>query len=395
MKKFRYISINKAGETKRGQIQCSEIKELVSYLRDKEEYLVKVTVSNNICVSELKKKVTNREVSLFCRELGTMLQAGMPLLDAVKIISVQISKGRMHHCAQFIGAALRKGLALHEALINCPMIFPEFMVNMVKVGEEGGRLDKVFIMLSQHYYKESTLKKKVIGAIAYPLFIFIFTIIAALTLMTTVVPSLMDMIISNGGELPETTKVMISISSFLKANIFYLTAAVIILMCILIYGKRSKKLDVNFIFRKLPIISKVYFQLIAYEFLSAVHMLQSGGYSIVNSMEEASKVIKDRCLNLKLKEAAQCIKNGGDMINTFISLEILDYMSISIIKLGEETGRLDEMLVKLLAIMEEDLSATLNKTSEFIQPAAMLFVGAVVGIIVLSIAMPMFSMYSM
>lgn len=395
MKRYQYISINSQGIVQKGLFECNDTKELNTQLRAKGEYLIKASIARKMWSISIKRKAKTKELSLFCKQVGAMLESGISLLDTMQILNLQFQKGMVHEASRQIITSVRKGTMLHEAMRECPVIFPEFMINMIRIGEETGKLDDMFNKLSKHYDKEKAMKNKITGAAAYPVFVLVFTIIATITLMTTMVPSMMSMIVGYGGELPLITRIIMGISIFLKTNLIPITCIIAVIFLILVYLRKNKKISLSFIFRKVPFLNKLYFKIQAYEFLSALYMLKGGGCSVVDSIEGASKVVKDNYLNNQINKSVKYIRDGGDIINALINIEIIDYTSLSIIKLGEETGKLHEMLFKLLAIMEEDLISTLNKLSELIQPAAMLFVGAIVGTVVLSIALPMFSMYNM
>jgi type IV pilus assembly protein PilC len=145
----------------------------------------------------------------------------------------------------------------------------------------------------------------------------------------------------------------------------------------------------------MPLVSRLYFKNCGYEYLYAVYLMYSGGSSIVESLEGAAAVLKDRYLKEQITKCAAEIMKGSSIMEALIGMEVIDYTSLSIIRLGEESGKLTEMLKRLLIIIEDDLNSLMEKLLELIQPASIILVGALVGTIVLSIALPMFSMYNL
>ena len=178
-----------------------------------------------------KQGIKNNELALFCKYFGIMLESGVPLLEITNSNSLQFKKGKLYEKNMYIAQALRRGEALHEAITNCPYKFPEFFINMVKVGEDSGNLGEVYNNLSTYYYKKSKLSKKLIEVAIYPTFVFVFSIFLAMILLTTVVPSMLDMILSMGGDLP-LTKITLAVS-FLTNNFGYIVAFILATMVIL------------------------------------------------------------------------------------------------------------------------------------------------------------------
>ena len=394
MKTFRYKAVNDDGVICKGKYQCSNSKELVSYLYSRNQHLIEIQHSIKVIDLGMKMKIRLKELSFFCRQIGAMLESGIPIMEVMKITSFQVKKGRIYDNCIHIMTSLRRGASLFEAMKTGPNIFPEFMLHMVKIGEDSGKLPHMFDSLSKYYYKESKIRNKVTGAAAYPVFVLAFTLIAAIVLLTTIVPSMMGMVVSMGGEIPLITEIVMSLSIFLNGNILFITIFISISALISYWCVRKGAVSLDLIKRKLPLVRSIYLKRSNYNFLYAVYLMICGGSTIVDALEGAAKVLKDHYFKEQVEKAAFQIRQGGNVIEALISIEVIDFTSLSIIKLGEETGKLKEMLARLISILEDELNTMLEKVLELIQPVAIIMVGLVVGTIVIAIALPMFSMYN-
>jgi type IV pilus assembly protein PilC len=393
MKTYRYKAISYSGEVSKGTYKCDNTRELIAYLYSKKQHLLEIQSGINISSFKFPKKIKLKNLSFFCRQIGTMLEIGIPILEAIKISCFQSKKGDIYDNCIHILAALRRGSSLYEAMKTAPNHIPEFMLHMINIGEESGRLADIFNNLSMYYYKENKLKSKVAAAAAYPICVLTFTIIVAMILLITIVPSMVSMITSMGGEIPLITSIIMNFSVFLKVNLFYILFISALLAVSLGYSIKNKMIKISTIKKKIPIFNKVYFKRSNYEFLYGVYLLHNGGSTIVNALEGAAVVLKDTNLRLQINKSVCQIREGESILDALISVEVIDYTSLSVIKLGEETGKLCEMLGRLIGILEDELNSQIEKVLELIQPLAIMVVGSIVGTIVISIALPMFSMY--
>ncbi|WP_163194771.1 type II secretion system F family protein [Clostridium thermarum] len=394
MKTYRYKAIGYDGNISKGEYQCSDSKELIAYLYSKKQHLLEVQTSLNIKGLRLQQKIKLKNLSFFCKQIGTMLEIGIPILEAIKMCCFQLKSGQIYDNCAYILGALRRGASLYEAMKNAPNGFPEFMLHMVNIGEESGNLTEIFNNLSIYYYKENKLKGKVAAAAAYPVCVLTFTIMVAMVLLITIVPSMVSMITSMGGEIPLITSIVMALSHFLKVNLPYVLLVTGLLAVLLIYLIKNKRIKISSIVKKIPVYNKVYFKRSNYEFLYGVYLLHSGGSTIVKALEGAAAVLKDDNLRLQISKSVSQIREGESILEALLSVEVIDYTSLSVIKLGEETGKLCEMLGRLLEILEDELNSQIEKALELIHPLAIILVGFIVGIIVISIALPMFSMYN-
>lgn len=393
MKKYKYVSLTQAGKIKKGICNFNDEEELRKHVYGKGEYLVQVKEIKKVYLAQYKGRINSMELSVLCRQISSALESGIGILPALGMVSKQINKGNILRKFNEVIGYLEQGLMLHEALYILSDFFPKFMIDMVKIGESTGRLDTVFDKLSKHYYDESCLKQKLIGAAIYPLFIFITCIITVAILMMTVIPSMVDMINSLGGKIPIVTEMILNFSIFLKHNIIILIFMISLVIITSYYFIKNNKIDFFMIVKRLPLIGKVCVRKEIYKIIECITILYGSGCSILKSLEIAYEITNSNHVKREIFEAIKVMKEGGSVYDTFSSIDIMDELTISFVSLGEDTGKLDYMLTKLLKIVEEDINIRLQKITQMIEPVAIIIIGVLVGGIIISIVIPMFSIY--
>lgn len=394
MRKFKYISLNYKGKIKKSISNFESQTELLKFVSQKGEYLIEANEIKSIYSFQFKRKMKESELSIICRHISSALESGIGILPALELVSKQMKKTAMLKKFNQVIEYLQQGLMLHEALNTLPEFFPKFMIDMVNIGENTGSLDLVFSKLSNHYYEENRFRQKLIGAATYPAFIFITCLITVSILMVAVVPSMAYMITNLGGQLPLATKIILAISTFFKENIFEIIFFIFALIIVTYYFTTKNKIDWLLIMRPIPFLGRLYVQKELYKIIEAVAILYGSGCSILRTLEITYEIIDSNHVKQQMIKAIKVMKEGGSVYEAFSSIDIMDELTISFINLGEDTGKLDFMLTKLLKILKEDIDIYLEKIMRLIEPMAILIIGVLVGGIIISIVMPMFSLYN-
>ncbi|OPJ63221.1 type II secretion system protein F [Clostridium oryzae] len=396
MNNYRYKALNKSGSIEAGNYECENMKKLMLHLQKKELILVKaITVSKKLDFGKIAfhKKMTYKQLSLFCKQVASILDSGMPLVEAFTILSMDY-KGILKQNMVKIINGLSRGETLYSSMASCTNMFPDFMLQMIRIGEYSGKLDKIFLELSIHFHKQYKLKQKLINAATYPMIVFIMSQIAVLFLMTTIVPSMMELIRSSGGKIPLLTKIMFSISDFIKNNIFLIIAVALIISfyCFKIISKN--KLDIYVVLKHIRFLAKINKKVNSYKILRAVNLIYSSGGNIVNALESSSGIVNSKYLKKQIFNSVFSIKKGMAISNSLKQIEVIDSVTIALIKLGEGAGKLEDMLSKAINILEDDVDGYINRFSELIQPISILFLAIVVATIMFAVMIPMFTLYN-
>jgi type IV pilus assembly protein PilC len=396
MKVYMYKSISPQGNMRKGQYECENNHELVEFIRGRGEYLLFFRCRNEKSKLFFSRRITNEDISLFCSMFKTMLQAGVNILEALSLLSVECSNKVLKKNIFFITDEVKRGSSLYSSIEKCNTKFPSFLCEMIRVGEESGKLDEVLNELSDHYYKESKFMKKVVTSLSYPIIVFIVTLISILILFTSVIPSLTQVLMDLTTELPWFTKIVINLSRFIKGNLMGLLAfpPLLILAVVFLYSRYKKSELILNIIMNIPIAGGLYKNIMELQTCRALRILLSGGVSILQAFEIIIETSKDSLFTDKLNDIVVHIREGHSLYDAVSSADFFSSLTVSLIRIGEETGKLEYMLYKLCEILEGNVENNIGKLCELIQPALILFISVIVGGVVAAVMIPMFDIAS-
>jgi type IV pilus assembly protein PilC len=393
---FIYEAKNIQGNFLKGKMEASDEKAVNLMLREKNYYPVKVKLykeSLNVDLENLKK-VSLKDISIFCRQFSVITSAGISILKAVEIVKEQTENPKLKKILSAVNQEIQKGKTFSVALREHKDI-PDMLVNMVEVGETSGSLDKMMETLASYYEKEYKQQQKIKQATTYPKLIVIFAFAIVCGLVTFVVPTFTEMIVSSGGTIPLPTKIVLGISDFFK-NYGLVTLVILAFMftVIKITGKNSRSgLKSDKYLMKLPIFGKIYNQIITARFARTFGILMTSGVPIIQSLEICTQVLNSRTIGNTLISLKEEVKKGAGIGGTLEDRKVFPPMLTQMIKIGEESGNLDEVLGKTADFYDDEVQVATAKLTSLIEPTIIIVLAVVVGFIVLAIALPMFSMY--
>jgi type IV pilus assembly protein PilC len=392
MKEYFYRAKNFDGHIIKGRYTASNSDELIDYLHSRGYYPLTLRPVNNMANPILRQCIRPVCLTVFCRQFSVILQSGIPMIEALTLLSFQSTSRPLREALTLIIEDVKSGETLFGAFTKSKYIFPDFMIYMIKIGEESGRLDEVLGELSLYYERENKIHKKALGAMFYPVTVLIITIIIASVLMVTVVPSITSMLTSMGGKIPPVTAVVIFISSLLKAYLLHiaLIAMILFLSTAMIIKKGYSDVHQR-ILMKAPVMGTVYRRLIEIKFSRAMSILLNSGMNLLSSLELTSNIIKDNKVKSDLNTAIQGISEGRGIAEALGAVESFEPLLISMLKVGEETGRLDEMLTRVTAILEDETQELILRLTEYIQPVMIIILSTIVGTILISVMLPIMS----
>ena len=266
---------------------------------------------------------------------------------------------------------------------------------MVMSGEGSGNLDQVLTRLADHYEKENKLKNKIKGAMIYPLVLASLTVVVVILMMVVVLPTFIGIIESGGGDIPAVTRILIAISSFLQ-HYWWLVLAIVLILVVAWRGfKRSEQgaLWWDTVKLDMPIIGKSIRMIVAARFARTLATLISSGLQMLQSIEITSRVVNNKLIHDKLLYAVEDIRKGVSLSSAIRRTEQFPAMIYNMINVGEESGMLDDILTKTAAFFDEESDAAVNRLVGLLEPLMIIFMAVIIGFIVISIALPMFTMY--
>jgi type IV pilus assembly protein PilC len=384
---------NLQGDALKGKCWCKSREDLAKTFREKGYYLVFYKEDNLNKQTFFIKKISLKELAEFCSQFSSLLSAGIGLFEIIRIISEETSKSHLKIILKDIENMLHQGVNLSSAMKGCHDFFPLFFINMVKAGEEGGRLEEVFNSLSKYYSDEDVIRNRIIKALIYPTTVFIVSVIVLQILVIFIVPVFVSTIGELGAELPQSTKLMLQTSSFIRGNALIL----FILSVSGIYGVlRYIRIDsVKVKFHKFLatnyFVKRISQKVIAVKFSYTLSILLCSGIQIIRALEITCAVFDNSYVKGEIEKCISYISKGATISKSINSLKLFPAMLCSMIRIGEESGCLDTMLLKASKILERELTNTIDKLTTLIEPAIIIFLSFFIGGILITLLTPMFN----
>jgi len=391
---YKYRAKNLKGETLDGEYEAVSLDVLEQMLRSKGYFLVESSVrGREFTLADMYGKISVKDIAVFCRQFAVILGSGITILEAVGILRDQASKKRMKDILEDVYNELQKGRMLSEAIAPYDDMFPEFMKNMIRVGEASGTLDQILNQLADFYEYDNRLRRKIRSAMTYPTILAVLTVAVVTLLMVAVLPMFSDMLTGMGGNLPGITVFLMSVSRFMADNILLLAAVVIIAVILFTYYVRTDngRLWFDGLKLRLPVVKSTVLKTVTARFARSMSILLKSGIPIVNAMEIMKDLIGNRAVEKKFTEATAEIKEGKGIAGPMKRLGIFPPLLIHMIVVGENTGELDEMLGRTAGFFDEEVEETIEKAVSMIEPAMIIIMAVVVGVIILSVMLPMVS----
>ncbi len=409
---FEYIALTNKGETVADIIDAPSEVIARQRLRANGLYIVKISkqdsklsatpeISTNIFNTIIDRisyyislQLSAKEISTFSRQLSTMLKAGMPLLASISTIIDQIENPIFKRAIIDIKTKVEEGSSLSNALERHHYIFNEMYINMIRVGESLGSLDNALERLADLEEKKNLLKSKVQSALWYPAFMIMFAIAVVTFLMVSIIPSLGRMFAELGKDLPIPTKIVMGLSNFITS--FWYVIIIIIILCIY-YFNRYKKTDegqrkIDGLKLKLPVVSSLYKKILIHRFTYNLGILLSNRVDVIKSFEIVQRLMRNVLIEENIKKAAKMVQEGSSISNALSKERFLPQYIIGMIAAGESSDTVDEMLLNIGKIYENEIELSINSMTSLIEPIIIVCMGFVIGLIVISVLLPIFEM---
>ncbi len=401
MEAFKYAGKTSSGGVKKGVIEAASKDEAVGILRQQGIRATSVKPKPKdieIKIPGLGGRVKETEIVIFTRQFATMIDAGLPLVQCLEILSSQTENKTF---AKVIGAVkqdVEAGSTYADALRKHPNIFTPLYVNMVEAGEVGGILDTILNRLAGYIEKAVKLKKKVKSAMVYPAVVLSVAIIVVGIIMIFVIPVFQKMFSGFGGELPAATQLVIAISDFLKSNIIYLMVGIFVF--IIAFGQTYKRYEpfkkaVHIILLRLPVIGPLIRKVAVAKFTRTLGTLISSGVPILDGLEIVARTANNKVIEEAVMKTRDSIREGKTIAEPLSETNVFPPMVVQMIGVGEQTGALDAMLSKIADFYDDEVDNAVAALTSMLEPMMMVFLGGTVGFLVVAMYLPVFKMASM
>ncbi len=347
-------------------------------------------------LSVLQGKVKEKNVVVFCRIFSTMINAGLPLIQCLDLLSQQEQNKAFSKIIKSVKEDIEGGTSLTNALKKYPEIFDELFVNLIAAGEAGGILDVILERLSSYMEKAMKLKAKVKGAMTYPVAVLVISALVVALLLLKVIPVFQKMFEGMGGELPALTQALITASKFAQSY-WYIIVGILIAIYIAFkqYYKTEKgRWTVDALLLKLPVFGELLKKVAVAKFSRTLSTMMSSGVPILEGLSIVSKTSGNVVIEDALMKTRQSISEGQSIAEPLTKTGIFPAMVVQMIAVGEATGALDSMLAKIANFYDDEVDVAVEAMTALLEPFMMVFLGVVVGGMIVAMYLPIFKLAS-
>ncbi|WP_061603049.1 type II secretion system F family protein [Streptococcus sanguinis] len=340
------------------------------------------------------KKIKLKDISLFCKQMSVMLESGIPLNNAVDILEQQATSKNLKSSLKIVSKSLKEGSQLSKAMLDQEGMFPDLLIRMVQAGEKTGKLDEVLEKMSEHYNKELKTSRQIRGAMIYPAVLAFLAVGAVLALLYVVIPSFSGIFEQSGMAMPLPTRIVLAASNFVRSYWYILFGVTGILVFLFLRYRSTEagRYQLDRLKLNLPVIKGPMQKIVTARFASTLAILTSAGIPLVEAIESAAATTNNAVVIEKMKIANEGLQKGERLTGMITSTGLFPPMMLSMVKIGEESGSLESMLVKTSDYYEEELETAIKQLLSLLEPAMIIVMGVIIGGIVASVMLPMFEL---
>lgn len=394
---FLYRARNRQGKIVKGNISAVSNAAAIAMLRSRSLFVTEIKPARQPVWKKkfnlYQRRVSPLDLAVFCRQFATMNSCGVPIIQCLNIMARQTENKRLALAIENMVIMLGNGQSLADAVRCYPGVFPPIFISMLEAGESGGALNSVAERLALHFEKEHSLREKVKTALIYPALVVTVAVAAVAVLLCFVLPSFADILAESAADLPLSTKIVIA-GSKLVLGYWYLLALVVVTAGMtfrrLLATRRGRALF-DAINLRLPVCAGLIKGMVLSRFTRMLGTLLAGGVPLLQAMDVVAKVVTVTQFKKAVIDAAEWVREGQSITGPLLKSKVFPPMVTQMIAVGEETGQLALMLEKLADFYDREVDETAARLSSMIEPVLIVGLGTVVGFIILSILMPVFS----
>ncbi|MCK5021632.1 MAG: type II secretion system F family protein [Candidatus Pacebacteria bacterium] len=397
---FKYKVVDQKGVDQEGQIEAINEDVAISSLQGRGYIItyinpVKTKSLFNIEFTFLQR-VSGKDIVILSKQLSTLFGAQVPALRVFRLLGRESESPILRNVLNEVADDIQGGSQISIALSKHPKVFSEFYVNMIKSGEETGKLNKTFEFLSEHLDRNFDLMSKVKNALVYPIFVVIVFIVVMVLMLTMVIPKISIVLLDAGQELPAITRAVISMSEFFINYGVFLLIGFVIAVFVFIRFSRTEfgKMSVNRFMLAVPYVGSLYKKTYLARITGNMQAMLSSGVSIIKTMETTATVVGSIVYQEILEESIKSIKTGVSVSDSLTGYDEIPNIMVQMIKIGEETGELSNILETLSRFYEREVTGAVDVLVGMIEPAMIVFLGVGVGGLMAAILMPIYNISS-
>lgn len=400
MAKFKYRAIAKSGE----------INEHKDFEAESEQDLRSMLLANGLSPLSIEEvggsqdinldfvgKINTRDLAIFCRQFSTMLEAGVTINYAINLLAKQTKKKKFKEVLNEIDEDIKKGSSLSDAMSKEKDYFPPLLISMVEVGETSGKLDEIMNRMAIYFEKQHKLNGKIKNAMIYPIILATVTFIVMTIILVFVMPMFIDMFESSGAELPWTTKATLALSNSLR-DYWYIFVVAIGGVVGASWYYTHKTDDGIYRYNKFKLkyspLKDISQKIVVSRFTRTLSTVLSAGVPMITGLEIVAGVLGNKFADKEISGVKDRILKGEGLAQPVEDTKVFPLMLSSMIRIGEESGSLDDILSKTADFYDEELERAIEAITTIIEPIMLVCMGVIVGFLIISILTPMFEMYN-
>jgi type IV pilus assembly protein PilC len=394
MPKFAWEGTTRSGETKKGVMEGANEEAIVNRLRGEQITAKKVKQARELKL-KLGSGVKEKDILVFTRQLATMIDAGLPLVQCMEILASQAENPAFAAVLKDVKGNVEQGANFSESLARHPKVFDPLFCNLVAAGEVGGILDTILNRLSEYIEKATKLKRQLKSAMVYPAGILVVAIIVVAVMLGKVIPVFEDMYKEfKGAKLPAPTQIVINISNKFTSQWYIYFGALFGIVFGLTSMRRTKRGTEIFdaALLKVPVIGNVLRKIVVARFTRTLGTLLSSGVPILDSLEICAKTAGNVIVQNGILYAREKISEGKDMAGPLLESNVFPPMVVQMIGVGEQTGAMDQMLQKIADFYEDEVDVAVASMTAMIEPIMMVFLGGLIGGLIVAMYLPVFEL---
>lgn len=398
---FSYQARSKSGKLVEGKVKASNPEVVAAELTSRGFIPIDVkevaTGGLNTEISFGSKRVKPRDVALLARQFSVMIDAGLPLMKALTVLQKQAKNPTLASALLRMRSDIESGASLADAMAEHPTVFTDLVVNMVRAGEAGGFLDQSMRQIATNLESEVKLRSKIKSAMTYPVMVFIMAILMGAGMLLFIVPIFQEMFESLGGDLPLPTQILVIASDFLKIAIIPIIAGIVAFG--VWWRKNKQKMWVRNIkepfMLKMPVFGTLVQKIALARFTRNLSTLLTSGVPVLKALDIVSDTTGNVVISRALEQVKASVATGNSINEPLKEHPVFPPMVVEMIAVGEDTGAIDRMLEKIAESYDDDVEATTEALTSLIEPLMIVFLGSFVGAIIISLYLPIFSVFDL
>lgn len=396
---YTWKGINSYGDKRKGEIEAPDQASALAHvkrLRIKDPVVKEKPKDLLENISFFKPKVTGKDIVIFTRQLSTMIDAGLPLVQGLEILSRQQENSTFKKVLGDIKSDVETGTTFADAMRKHPKVFDNLFSNMIEAGETGGILDTILSRLAIFMEKSMALKKKIKGAMTYPAICLAISALILVVILVFVIPVFEEMFASFGSALPIPTQIVVSMSNGFKSNFLWIGMAIFAVIYTVkkIYSSEKGRLRMDAMLIKAPVAGPLIRKVAVSKFTRTLSTMLQSGVPILDALQVVAKTAGNKVIEAAVFRVADSIAEGRPIAEPLEESGVFPNMVVQMINVGESVGALDTMLAKIADFYDGEVDQAVENLTAMIEPFMMVFLGGMIGGLVIAMYLPIFSMAS-